>query len=354
MITLLSPDNNAVISLKTDLLKEFERRERTGLHRLGDASYEWMGEGDTYIVSGRVLNAPVSVFFKWKTDAPTKPMNFELSLHPDFATDKAGYGKCATVGEPVASHEGDGVYYLRAENLLSGKTYYWRVCDGSAEPEVRSFTTPKGEFRTVRVDKIENVRDIGGWKTDSGKYVRQGMVYRGPAFREHFTMSLWRVFMEDLGIKTEIDLRQEVIGKENDTMLGPLCSYLQIPVEPYHEVLDGYSPENVRKIFELLADPATYPVYLHCAAGADRTGTVAFLLEAVLGMSEEDIEFEYNLTAASYDTPNFSRYKVQGFLRAMEQRHPGTTVREKLLLCLHDVGVTDETVTKIKQILLED
>ena len=354
MITLLSPDNNVEISLKTDLLKEFERRERAGLHRLGDDSYKWMGEGDTYIVSGRVLNAPVSVFFKWHTDDPTKPMNFDLSLCPDFSTDRAGYGKCATVGEPIASHEGNGIYYLRAENLLSGKTYYWRVRDGSADPEIRSFTTPKGEFRTIRVDKIENVRDIGGWKTDSGKFVKQGMFYRGPAFGKHFTMNLWKVFMEDLGIKTEIDLRLEAVGTETGTTLGPLCNYLQIPTREYHDVLEKFSAEGIKRIFDLLADPATYPVYVHCAAGADRTGTIAFLLEAALGLSQEDIEFEYNLTAASYDTPNFSRYRVRGFLDAMEKLHPGTTVREKMLCCLHDTGVTDETIMKIRQILLED
>lgn len=39
------------------------------------------------------------------------------------------------------------------------------------------------------------------------------------------------------------------------------------------------------------------PVYFNCAAGADRTGTVACVLEAILGMDQSDIDKEYELTS---------------------------------------------------------
>ena len=38
------------------------------------------------------------------------------------------------------------------------------------------------------------------------------------------------------------------------------------------------------------------PVYFHCYAGADRTGTIALILEALLGMSQSDIDKDYELT----------------------------------------------------------
>lgn len=353
MITLLSPENNANVSLKTDVLREFERRERAGLNKNGKISYSWMGAEENSIISGRVLNAPVSVFFKWKTDDVTRPMNFELSLSPDFSESSDIPGRCATVHEPIASSEGNGIYCLRAENLLSGRTYYWRVSDGSEHPEVRSFTTENGEIRTIRAEHIVNIRDIGGYTTEDGRVVKQGLFYRGPAFREHFTMNLWHVFMEDLGIKTEIDLRGEVVGVEFDTMLGPLCNYVQLPVEPYHEVFDEPYSQNYKKIFELLCDPETYPVYVHCAAGADRTGMIALFTEAILGFREEDIIYDYNLTAASYDEVNFNRASVAKFIEIMENRHPNTTLKDKLIHTLHDLGVTDEMFEKIRSILLE-
>ena len=353
MITLLSPANGSSFSLKTDVLKEFERRERAGLHKSGADSYNWMGRTEKNIVSGRVLNAPVSVFFKWKTDDVTKPMDFIISLSPDLSDEADIPGNCATAGDPVASAEEEGVYILRADNLYCGKTYYWTVSDGVSEPEIRSFTTEAHPPRTIRAENIKNIRDIGGYTTEDGKTVKQGLFYRGPAIRDDFNMNVWYVFMEDLGIKTEIDLRAEVVGKESDTMLGPLCNYVQLPTEAYDEVFNVPFGENLKKIFELLAEPDTYPVYVHCAAGADRTGTVAYLLEAVLGLSEEDIIFDYDLTAASFDETNFNRASIKKFLESTEQRHPNTTLKEKLIHTLYDLGVTDEVFEKIRSILLE-
>ena len=38
------------------------------------------------------------------------------------------------------------------------------------------------------------------------------------------------------------------------------------------------------------------PVYFHCTAGADRTGTLACVLEGLLGMTQSDIDKDYELT----------------------------------------------------------
>ena len=38
------------------------------------------------------------------------------------------------------------------------------------------------------------------------------------------------------------------------------------------------------------------PVYFHCTAGADRTGTLACVLEGLLGLSQSDIDKDYELT----------------------------------------------------------
>ena len=40
-------------------------------------------------------------------------------------------------------------------------------------------------------------------------------------------------------------------------------------------------------------------IFFHCFGGADRTGTVAFLVEALLGVSESDMSKDYELTTYS-------------------------------------------------------
>ena len=48
-----------------------------------------------------------------------------------------------------------------------------------------------------------------------------------------------------------------------------------------------------------MANENNYPIYFHCNAGADRTGTLAILIEALLGVSEEDITKDFELTTFS-------------------------------------------------------
>ena len=43
------------------------------------------------------------------------------------------------------------------------------------------------------------------------------------------------------------------------------------------------------------------PVYFHCSVGADRTGSIAFLIGALCGMSEDQLAKEFELTSFSAD-----------------------------------------------------
>jgi hypothetical protein len=51
-------------------------------------------------------------------------------------------------------------------------------------------------------------------------------------------------------------------------------NYVQIPVDevrPWSVI----PPAALRKFFELVNNPANYPIYFHCRRGADRTGAFA-------------------------------------------------------------------------------
>ena len=79
-------------------------------------------------------------------------------------------------------------------------------------------------------------------------------------------------FLKERGIKTVINLRQENDEAAIVKKLG--MNYIQIAVEdprPWSKISDT----AIAKYFEVLNDPANYPIFFHCRRGADRTGAMA-------------------------------------------------------------------------------
>ena len=68
--------------------------------------------------------------------------------------------------------------------------------------------------------------------------------------------------------------------------------------------------DAMRDALKVFCDEANYPIYFHCKAGADRTGTLAFFLEGICGCSQTDIDIDYELTSVCGDrrVRNTSRY----------------------------------------------
>jgi protein tyrosine/serine phosphatase len=52
----------------------------------------------------------------------------------------------------------------------------------------------------------------------------------------------------------------------------------------------------IASIFHIFAQEASYPLVFHCVAGKDRTGVVAALLLDLLGVPDETIAIDYQLT----------------------------------------------------------
>ncbi|KAL8969901.1 MAG: hypothetical protein Q9183_001771 [Haloplaca sp. 2 TL-2023] len=53
------------------------------------------------------------------------------------------------------------------------------------------------------------------------------------------------------------------------------------------------SGAELRKVFQVLANANSYPVYFHCTQGKDRTGLVALLLLLMLGVPLDVIDLDY-------------------------------------------------------------
>ena len=193
--------------------------------------------------------------------------------------------------------------FLSIDNtmLVPGKTYYWKVMGTVSDKPLGGgkIHTKDAPVRWVTIDGAKNVRDMGGWKTSNGKTVKYGMLYRGQNIDNISDDGIKTI--KQLGLKTELDLRYE---SQKNQKQGTGMNYLFLKTEAqYDRIFDDYYADevktNYKKIFELLSDESNYPFYTHCSAGADRTGTFAFLTNGLLGVSYEDLTRDFELTSFS-------------------------------------------------------
>ena len=224
---------------------------------------------------------------------------------------------------------------------VDGKTFYNEtpnVLTPFATTHKAGTLKPLDALRWLNTPKAANVRDLGGWACDGGT-VRYGLLFRGG----EITAADRDVLVGACGVRHELNLRG---AEEANRTASPLGSDVWF-----------YCPTNF--VWYSLADKATWkeillyvieavthnePVYFHCSAGADRTGTVACLLEALLGMSRSDIDKDYELTCFSTgtDTDAHARRRNETDwknLIAQIDQHAGDTFRDRAVNFATSCGV---------------
>ena len=181
-----------------------------------------------------------------------------------------------------------------------------------------------------------NVRDLGGWACDGGT-VKYGLLIRGGKL----SAADRDVLVGELGIQHDLDLRgrEGGAGDEPDMTASPLGSdvwYTRTQQYAWYALTPVVTWQTYLRC---VIDAVTHrePVYFHCTAGADRTGTLACVLEGLLGMSQSDIDKDYELTTfySGSGTDATARRRNesdwQGLINAINAV-PGGTFRDK---CVH-------------------
>ena len=233
--------------------------------------------------------------------------------------------------------------YKPIGKTIDGETYYNNV------PNVRSpFATdnaagtlkPLDPLRWIRTQagaRAWNVRDLGGWNCDGGT-VKYGLLFRGG----NLETADRTVFVGELGVQHDLDLRGREGGGAGDepemaeSPLGRDVWYTRTQQYAWYAL----TPVSSWQIYlRCVIDAVTHrePVYFHCTAGADRTGTLACVLEGMLGMSQSDIDKDYELTCFYSGTSSDSAARRRnetdwtGLINAINAV-PGDSFRDK---CVH-------------------
>lgn len=264
----------------------------------------------------------------------------------------------ATFGGGTAYQFAPDATSIKVYNLLPATKYYYKLSltlsNGALVGSIGDFQTVAAP-RILYIDGLNNVRDIGGWSTESGKAVRYGLLFRGseldgavePTYR--ITEAGMMEMIINLGIRTDMDLRYSEDRAPKLNALGHNVEYLYFPASMYSGIFNAESEAVIRDIFTELADESNYPMYMHCTYGRDRTGTVCYLLEALLGVSRQDLRREYDLSAfAGW----ISAEEYVAFSTRIELME-GATLSDKVEGYLLSIGVTQKEVDAIRTIFLE-
>jgi protein-tyrosine phosphatase len=203
--------------------------------------------------------------------------------------------------------------------------------------------------RLVPLQGALNFRDMGGYRTQDGRRVRPGKLFRAGSLSKLTEQD--RDYVRAIGLRTICDLRT-TLERTNEpnlwvettpiaywtrdygTSFGELRGVLgqglataelarQAMVTTYQRLPFEQAPAY-REIFRRLAD-GDVPLLLHCSAGKDRAGTGAALILSALGVPRETVVADYVLS------DHVAEARQRSWAKSGDPRNPFATVPPEIV-----------------------
>lgn len=233
-------------------------------------------------------------------------------------------------------------------NLAPGATYSYRCMDKGGSLLAGGLVRAKAGVRLLHMPSLRNVRDIGGWACDGGT-VRHGLLFRGPAPESAPAADVAELH-DRMRVRLDVDLRGSDEVPYTTSAIGADVDYRNIDTPWYGDGLQ--KDEHISDYAEAVRTcmrAAAYgtPTYIHCSAGADRTGMICAMLEAVLGVSEADIDRDYELTCLSGSDRRRTRADWTGFVAKMHGTYPSASLTAATIAWLVKTGGVDNSLINL-------
>ena len=257
------------------------------------------------------------------------------------------------------------------ENLYRARKYRVQVINGDQVSQGYEFTT--GDYpRTITMGGIHNVRDIGGYVSSYGVRTNQGLIYRGYYIDDksgghgaNWSDAADKVQKEVVQIGYEIDLQKssETNGRTTSCLNSSEveCEYKCLTLVSYDSFLKQDSYKNLPEVMHIIANSDEKHSYFHCWGGADRTGMLAFFINAICGVSYTDLIEDFELTTMTNNKRchmhNSNNAHFPKFLNEFMNNWSGfdmnATVNENCEKWMIDVaGVDPDDIERIREIML--
>ena len=205
--------------------------------------------------------------------------------------------------------------------------------------------------RHVALEGQSNFRDVGGYRTLSGKTARLGQVYRSGELPRLTDKDVAK--LEQLGIKTVVNFLTDeetkargkdrlprgvrevsqpietdgglvrVVGEARKT-----ADFSNVPAElnpQFHRILVNDARRQYAALLKEIAD-ADGPVVFHCSHGVHRTGTATAILLWALGVPWETVREDYLLSNKYRKAETEKRLSQLRQLAAKNQEVPAEKV----------------------------
>lgn len=251
--------------------------------------------------------------------------------------------------------------------------------------------------------KVNNFRDIGGLRTEDGRMMKLGVLYRSDEPSKLTVKEIEKLLKLDIklicDLRTLYERKSKVIPLKEDQLVKvfniPISQneqdythidffklmvkeaksfdFEQMMQEFYYRIAFE-SKDQIREVMTLLANDANRPALIHCTGGKDRTGTIAALIQLLVGVPREEVVADY-MRSNQYIEARMS--KMMTFLRFMslfqvsrDQLQPMMEVRASYLDHILDeileryqsiehylqtcCGVREETIDHLKKELVAD
>lgn len=176
--------------------------------------------------------------------------------------------------------------------------------------------------RIVSFVGAKNVRDLGGLATASGAVTKYGKVFRGDGLSRLTDSDL--TALENLNLRSIIDLRDasEIERAPDRLPIEKPPQYYRLGFFPSgsHEMFESVNNGHLdaegaftlmRKnygrfpfvhaaefgaVMHQLIEPTTAPCLIHCTSGKDRTGLIAAFILLAVGVPEDAIVADYQMS----------------------------------------------------------